>query len=934
MKGKKWRVVLALLLAGGLWVSSASPAYGTELPDSGIEAETEMEESSESESESSTDEEPSESESGSGTDEEESSESESESSTDEDEPSESESDSGTDEEESSESESENGTDQDEPSESESESSTEDEPSESENDADEEDPSESGPGTDEEEPSDSRPGNNGDGAAADTSAVKPPKFAVKGIIGGRDITFSSDTEGAVIYYSRTTSHITTQDASAANGETITFNSFYGTIYAKAYKDGKWSNASRLILKIPTVKMPTIVPRGDKLVISTATPGAAVYYTTDGSEPSPDNGTRVTGKSASIDNFTGTVKAIAVRSCFSNSAVAIERGVVDASKVTPPSFTVKGIIGGRGVTFNAAKGSMVYYSKSSGMTTKGAHVKAGESMVFEDFYGTIYARTFKDGKWSNPARLILKIPRVNRPLVSVADGYATIYTTTPDCTIYYTTDQSEPSPTNGKRIAGSRGRVQVGVGAKVRAVAVRSCFTNSKVGRSIDPSLSNYQISMDNMKGTDRIATDSYASSVPGVVSFFDGKGQYNVAYKAANGNVCIQRYNASNMAAVDSVQIAKRHDLFGNIACDDGGNYYIAWGEADKDEKNSVTLCISQYNYDGKFLKECTFKGFDTGNYGSTWGTKEPFQSGNCSIVVNDGVLACNYARTMYNGHQSNHVVYVKTDNMARLSGQEPYCSHSFDQRAIALSDSGFLMANQGDAYSRSFHVAYVTPDLSRMYEAWNFHFREGYNRSYGYNETYAQMGGIAETENGFAFCASSERTLSLNTAPANTSYAGHSEARDLFLQVLKKDFYAYSGAEQYLTKGTARKTVGNRPADAKTELWLKGNETDYGILWLTQYDANHYAHNPKVMVTDDNHIVVMWEKRSYSNTGEVNSYIQVLTENGTTLVAPVELRGVALANDTDAIYRNGRVYWTTSAKSSGGVKNEVHCLEVPSSIED
>lgn len=955
MKRKKWRAFLPLLLAAGLWFSTVCPAYGTEsgyaeteqeigTEESRPEAETEVPSENEAEPDAEV---PPESEAGPDS----GAPSESEAGPDAEAPSESEA--GPDAEVPSESET--GPDSEVPSESEAEPD-EEILSESEPGPDAEAPSESKPGPDAEAPSESEPGPDMEapsesGPKTDTerspgidegrpagqepgngpkTGVEPPKFAVKGIIGGRDVTFSSNTEGAVIYYSRTTSSITTDDVSVANGETVTFTSFYGTIYAKAYKDGQWSNVSRLILKIPSVNTPTITPRGNKLVIATTTPGTAIYYTTDGSNPSPDNGTRAGGSSVSIDNVSGTVKAVAVRSCFSNSAVAMERGVVDASKIKPPSFTVKGVIGGRSVIFNAEEGSVVYYSISSRMTTQDAHVKAGEGKAFEDFYGTIYARAYKDGKWSNPARLILKIPNVNKPLVSVIDGYATIYTTTPSCTIYYTTDSSEPSPANGRRISGSRGRVYVGTGAKVRAVAVRSCFTSSKIGRSITPNLANYSISMSNLRGTDRIAPDSYGASVPGVISFFDGRGYYNVAYEASNGNICIQRHNAANMAMADSIQIVKRYGKFGNVTCDAKGNYYVIWGKTDESGANTVTLCVSQYSYDGKFQKECTFKGYDTGSYGSEWGTKDPFSSGNCSVTVNNGVLACNYARTMYNGHQSNHVVYVRTDNMARLDGMEPYCSHSFDERVIPLSDNGFLMANQGDAYSRSFNVTYVVPDRSNMYGVWNFHFREGSNRSHGYNETYAQMGCIAETANGFVFCGSSERTLSLSTAPTNTSYCGHSEARDLFIQVLKKDFYNYSGAGQYLTRGTVRKAVGARPANAETELWLQGNEADYGILWLTQYDTNHYAHNPKVAITEDGYIVVMWERRSYNNAEEVNSYFQVLTENGTVLVAPVELRGTALANDIDVAYRNGRLYWTTSVQ---GIRNEVHCLEVPSDID-
>ena len=71
-----------------------------------------------------------------------------------------------------------------------------------------------------------------------------------------------------------------------------------------------------------------------------------------------------------------------------------------------------------------------------------------------------------------------------------------------------------------------------------------------------------------------------------------------------------------------------------------------------------------------------------------------------------------------------------------------------------------------------------------------FHFREGANRDHGYNETFAQLGGIAEINNNLIFVASSERELS--AIPKETGYLGHDVARDLFMQVFIKEGGTYS----------------------------------------------------------------------------------------------------------------------------------------------
>ena len=316
-------------------------------------------------------------------------------------------------------------------------------------------------------------------------VPKPTFAVKGVIGGRNVTFSSKEKGAVIYYSTKGSNdITTSSKRVENGETVLFENFYGSVYAKAYYNGQWSDASRLILKIPVVSDPVISYTGDQVTISTRTPDAYIYYTTDGTTPSVNNGKRLSKSKGTFTLPSGTVRAIAVRSCFTSSNVvkAVVKPVVDGS-IKVPSFKVQGVIGGRTVTFNTKQSNaVIYYSTTSSTITTADHkVGNGGSVTFTDYYGTVYARTYYNGKWSNVSKLVLKIPVVNTPTISYdRNGYYRISTTTPNCTIYYTVDGSTPSPNNGRKISASSGRVYIGYGRTIKAIAVRSCFTNSKIG----------------------------------------------------------------------------------------------------------------------------------------------------------------------------------------------------------------------------------------------------------------------------------------------------------------------------------------------------------------------------------------------------------------------------------------------------------------------
>ncbi|MCC8097739.1 MAG: chitobiase/beta-hexosaminidase C-terminal domain-containing protein [Eubacterium sp.] len=320
-------------------------------------------------------------------------------------------------------------------------------------------------------------------------VAKPTFKVVGVFGGRSVTFTSETDGAVIYYSSSTSNITTDDILVQNGETVTYENYYGTIYAKAYYNGYWSNVNKFVLKIPVVNTPTVTASGSTVTIKSTTPSSFICYTTDGSEPVVEtdgtltNGTwlRVNGARTNSGTITAnpgdTVRAVAVRNCFTTSESASAY-----ITLSPAAFKVVGTFGGRNVTFTSdTSGAKIYYSfTTSSLTTDDKCVSNGETVLFENFYGTIYARAYYDGKWSNVSRLILKIPTINDPTITYSGGKATIRTTTPNCYIYYTTDGSTPSITNGKKLcSNSYGQVSISSGTTIKAIAVRSCFTNSTV-----------------------------------------------------------------------------------------------------------------------------------------------------------------------------------------------------------------------------------------------------------------------------------------------------------------------------------------------------------------------------------------------------------------------------------------------------------------------
>ncbi len=442
--------------------------------------------------------------------------------------------------------------------------------------------------------------------------------------------------------------------------------------------------------------------------------------------------------------------------------------------------------------------------------------------------------------------------------------------------------------------------------------------------------NYEISLDGAERSSRNSAGSYSAKCPEVITFLDRNKNINVAYYDGE-KLFIQKYK-NDMSLDEILEIESDYPKFGNVICDEEGYYYAVWGQDDSDNSNCVTMCISKYDSKGILVKGLALHGKETVPWGGEdMGTRYPFRSGNCSITIQNGIAAVNYARQMYNGHQSNMVIYADTSTMERTSGVTVYSSHSFDQRIYRLPDNRFVVLNQGDAYPRSFNVSIVGFTYTGGTINWdyplmdydNFHFREGSNRGYGYNETFAQLGGMAIMNNGMIFLGSSERLLS--AVPKETGYMGYDCARDLFLQV----FSLNAGGYTLKKDGESRTVQGTKPASANTDLFLTGEEADEGVIWLTAYDDAHYVANPHIVSLDGNKAIVLWEKRAYSDyywnedVSSVETYYAVIDGSGRVVVDTTRIYDCLLAADTDPVVKNGKVYWATN-DSYGSY---IHCLD-------
>lgn len=415
---------------------------------------------------------------------------------------------------------------------------------------------------------------------------------------------------------------------------------------------------------------------------------------------------------------------------------------------------------------------------------------------------------------------------------------------------------------------------------------------------------YPISIDGIGKTLRYPCTDFSAHLPRAILLKDYMDRFNVVMRESNC-VIVQKYDPDKFKLIESITLASEYPLFGNITCDDEGYYYAVWGDSrNGNDKDCINLCISKYDYTGTLCGKLEIKGGDTGS----GGTMVPFYYGNCSLAISNCILCINYAKQRYDGHQSNEVIYVDCTDMSRIYGDKCSASHSVDERAYSTSDGGFFIVNQGDANPRAFEIGKFSVSLDKKIDQVCvrniFHFREGSNRDHGYNETFAQLGGMTELDDTYVFAAASERKLSL--APSSSP-----DARDLFIQIIKKDFAECSNLQDmYAVTGEKRVTEDEKPESAATELLLKGNEVDYGIIWLTEYDRSHYVAHPKVVSLTENTFAVLWEKMSYRST-DSQTYYMVLDASGNVISEPEVLPGGHLAADIDPVVYNGDIYWAT-----------------------
>ena len=278
--------------------------------------------------------------------------------------------------------------------------------------------------------------------------------------------SAPAEGTTIYY--TTDGTTPTTASSVFTEPIEVEQNI-TIKALATNDKLFtSDVADYEVNWFKVETPVIAFDGIFATITCSTPNSRIYYTLDGSSPTAES---LYYTDAITMTASCTVKAIAMRDNFNNSAVMSVSFDKASNTISTPQF----VRNGNEVTVKVTQteGTTIYYTLDGTTPTTESTVYTTPVQVVEN--GTLKAMA------TNPKLFTSEVAtydvdwfKVTTPVLTLNGNTLTMSCTTPDAVIYYEYDEA---PTTKSAVYS--GPITLVDNRMVYAMAVKNNFHDSEV-----------------------------------------------------------------------------------------------------------------------------------------------------------------------------------------------------------------------------------------------------------------------------------------------------------------------------------------------------------------------------------------------------------------------------------------------------------------------
>ena len=508
-----------------------------------------------------------------------------------------------------------------------------------------------------------------------------------------------------------------------------------------------------------------------------------------------------------------------------------------------------------------------------------------------------------------------------------------------------------------------------------IVVVSLFITSNVDAT---SLVQYEKNVsETLMSSSGISTGQQIYNFPtATYDFFDENNLFNSVYTSKKKiywtkyddkmqekeTIVIDKYYLPNFSERDKF-LEDLAPTFGN-AIYYKGHLFVVYGRAANGSKtenlNDLVMAVVKYDKNGQIVDKLEMEAkYLTDNLytASSGATFLPFfENGNCSLAINsDDVLAIMFGHHRFDDHQSVVLTAVNTNNLEWVSNPDVgsyenrlkyytmstyFNSHSFGQRVVATSDGGFITVDQGDATYRGINVNKYSLNSNGALTSKRkimVHFREGLPGDIGGNNyIFSVLGNIIELNDGFMYVGAIENTLSQDFGNTNN------ESRNLFIQKYSKDMNDKTIEEAQMLEAPQRVVTGEKPSDPSIgKLYLRGNEVDYGMKFLTDLQNKTSITNLKAIKIENDEIVILFEEnvmKEYWSGGtyygynvdeyDKKAYYMIIDSAGNIVKDKEEVKNIDLTTEEIYAYKNGQIYWTTTDNYTATV-NVLTIKEIP-----
>ncbi|MDJ1486310.1 hypothetical protein QNI16_37870 [Cytophagaceae bacterium YF14B1] len=378
----------------------------------------------------------------------------------------------------------------------------------------------------------------------------------------------------------------------------------------------------------------------------------------------------------------------------------------------------------------------------------------------------------------------------------------------------------------------------------------------------------------------------------------------------NQKIFVSKFNA-NLTSIQTIPLPNMANTILLAATNDavGNYYYITYQTFSNDDTNDL-IFLSKASSNGTLLKKQVQKSdqanldiFHISSYGGTLQYQNGYLLFMMGRIMNQSSDGLN--------HQGGIAVAFDPTTLSVIRNFGQTSGHSFDNFLTQSQDGNFVAIDLGDNYPRGIHLhkfgkEYINSKVIYTFKTEHGTEAGGYDGSKTYplyaeisspaqkyykwsndNQTYTELGGIVETNDGYCVVFAGEPDP--NGKSLNSSRIGEAnkDPRNIGFIKIRKDFETVKAPswnvvpkEIILSKGISEKggfyTFGG-------EWTPQANE---GVTWLTRY-TNAKTENAKFMKTaslPDGNILILFGKGSKSSWDNSNSgyspYMLTLQSNG------------------------------------------------------